>query len=247
MNVKLIQPGKLQTAREWIFIAVALLFPLLPIATPWICSCLFEDGFRYYRRHLLGEDEAIEMITFALFSLAAVYGIKLSLRLRLAKFSKWICGFYLVFSIGLLFIAFEEIAWGQHLFHFRPPRFMIEANKQGELTLHNLSWMHRKTEVLRIAFGLGGLLGIVLGSIKRFSKVKPLSILAPWCVFIIATGTFDLIDDFVELNLKIHQTFGSKVFSRISELDELSIGLCALWYLLGQGYRLNRSNHQPRP
>jgi len=39
----------------------------------------------------------------------------------------------------VFFIGFgEEISWGQRIFNFNTPEFMIESNMQKEMTLHNL-------------------------------------------------------------------------------------------------------------
>lgn len=46
--------------------------------------------------------------------------------------------FFLIFSIGTLFVAFEEINWGQWLLGIELPQYFVENNTQKNLTLHNL-------------------------------------------------------------------------------------------------------------
>jgi hypothetical protein len=53
--------------------------------------------------------------------------------------------FYLVFAIGLIFIAGEETSWGQYFFHFHTPGFFERHNEQDDLTLHNLDGMNGRT------------------------------------------------------------------------------------------------------
>ena len=44
-----------------------------------------------------------------------------------------------MFAIGCLFIAFEEISWGQRLFDIPTPRVLELHNNQKELNLHNVA------------------------------------------------------------------------------------------------------------
>ena len=51
--------------------------------------------------------------------------------------------------IGVLFLIFagEEISWGQRILNYESPDFWLQANRQGETTLHNLNfWEALDTE-----------------------------------------------------------------------------------------------------
>lgn len=39
----------------------------------------------------------------------------------------------------------EEISWGQRLFHYPVPAWLVDINRQGEGNLHNLPWFHATT------------------------------------------------------------------------------------------------------
>ncbi|MDQ2177411.1 hypothetical protein M0051_01830 [Marinifilum sp. D714] len=45
---------------------------------------------------------------------------------------------FAVFSVLILFIAFEEISWGQRIFNVETPMAIKEVNYQSELNLHNI-------------------------------------------------------------------------------------------------------------
>jgi hypothetical protein len=45
---------------------------------------------------------------------------------------------YVVFAFAALFVALEEISYGQHLFGWRSPEYFREHNLQGEVNLHNM-------------------------------------------------------------------------------------------------------------
>jgi hypothetical protein len=46
--------------------------------------------------------------------------------------------FYFLLGILFLFVAGEEISWGQRIFNLQTPAFFQDKNIQGELNLHNL-------------------------------------------------------------------------------------------------------------
>ena len=45
----------------------------------------------------------------------------------------------MLFAIGLLFIALEEISWGQRIFDIKSSDWLIANNYQQEITIHNIN------------------------------------------------------------------------------------------------------------
>jgi hypothetical protein len=45
---------------------------------------------------------------------------------------------YLLLSVTLLFIAGEEISWGQRILNIETPGYLVELNRQKEMNIHNL-------------------------------------------------------------------------------------------------------------
>ncbi len=43
----------------------------------------------------------------------------------------------LIGALGSLYIAGEEMSWGQHFFHWNTPEYWAEVNRQQETNLHN--------------------------------------------------------------------------------------------------------------
>lgn len=84
-----------------------------------------------------GEDGPAEWATVVCYLLA------LGLALVLAR-RWWSRGLsltavaYLVLSAGFVFIAGEEVSWGQRILGFDGPPDLVERNLQGEANLHNL-------------------------------------------------------------------------------------------------------------
>ncbi|MGH9390121.1 MAG: hypothetical protein ACRD1Z_10930, partial [Vicinamibacteria bacterium] len=82
------------------------------------------------------EDEYLEWWTFFAFAAAAGAGLLGAVRQRRASgpvpwFLAGVAGF-------CLFVALEEISWGQRIIGYRPPAYFLESNFQQELNLHNV-------------------------------------------------------------------------------------------------------------
>ena len=91
----------------------------------------------YYFRLAIREDGLFEYLTAIAFLLASIFFL---LSWRASRFlgNRFVSFGFLAASV-LLFVMFgEEISWGQRILGFETPAGMAEANRQGELTLHNL-------------------------------------------------------------------------------------------------------------
>ena len=133
--------------------------------------------------------------------------------------------FYLTFSVFLLLTAMEEISWGQWFFHFHTPESIARINTQQEFTLHNLKGLGGHTVWLRLAFGVGGLVGIALWLLPIFRAVAVPPMLWAWFVVITAFALGDLVSDFVG-----PRSVGA-LFDVMSEVNELLIAAAGCLYL----------------
>lgn len=133
--------------------------------------------------------------------------------------------------LGCIYIAGEEVSWGQHIFGWVTPEFWSGVNDQNETNLHNTSsWLDQKPRLLLF---LGAVVaGIVVPALRRwkpswlparFSALYPSDIL-----FVAALG--------VLLPYSIHEIaehiLDSGVFYRVSEVQELYLYYFILLYLL---------------
>ena len=67
----------------------------------------------------------------------------------------------ILFLIGLVYFAGEEISWGQHWFNWETNNFFKNFNDQSETNFHNISsWFDQKPRFLLIIFVIFG--GIIL-------------------------------------------------------------------------------------
>lgn len=112
----------------------------------------------YYRA--VQEDQGLEWASFWAFLLAAVfYGLAARRQHRIAGALPW---FATGISLFCIFVAMEEISWGQRILGYRPPDYFLEQNFQQELNVHNVF----ATDLRKLA-----LKGVILG----FGVVLPLA------------------------------------------------------------------------
>ena len=175
---------------------------------------------------LLKENHPIELLTFAFLIVGGVVGLFLARMTRIGGDKKLVYVFYTIFSIGLLFIAMEEVAWGQWLLGFETPAAWSSINSQGETTIHNLSGMQGHSEFLRLLFGLGGLIGIWLSFSPSFRKIGAPVILLPWFLIISIHASVDVFNDFISI-----QKHFDYFISSTSELIEFFIAITAFLYI----------------
>jgi hypothetical protein len=149
----------------------------------------------------------------------------------------------LVFSVALigalscLYIAGEEMSWGQHFFHWSTPEYWAAVNRQEETNLHNTWAIFEKTprSILEAGIFVGGL-GVPLAAIFqpwlracRVSLFLPAAALVPtsagWFVF-------KLVDRLQQNNLI------ATVLHRPSETIETYLYFFLLAYLMVYARRI---------
>ncbi|MET0287237.1 MAG: hypothetical protein ABW352_22320 [Polyangiales bacterium] len=159
---------------------------------------------------LMQEDGPAEWATFLAFALAGGIGLRALWKKRvedkLARLTLLaVCGF-------CLFVAGEEISWGQRIIGFRPPALFLEHNFQQESNLHNLlkGILDTRWMVLMVA-GLYGVVAPYVIYLTRWPKVlaAPLAAL-PWFAAIV----------WLEF---------AYPYELVGELAELALGLAFLW------------------
>ena len=111
-------------------------------------------------RMLLQEDRIVEWGTVGLFLAAGVFGLRGAIRRRRV--------FDGLVALFCLFVAAEEMSWGQRLVGYTPPEFFLANNFQQELNLHNLpQWAVQPKWFLMVALAGHGLLLPLLAQVKR--------------------------------------------------------------------------------
>jgi hypothetical protein len=79
---------------------------------------------------------------------------------------------YLLCITVVLFVAAEEISWGQNYLYFDNLDFFYENNLQTETNVHNLGYFQPLTHLLYIVVGIIFSLG---GIFRKFKKIHPIT------------------------------------------------------------------------
>lgn len=145
---------------RWLRLSVAS----IPIFTVALVVALKVTVPNFYRL-LIAEDGPVENATVIAYGAAAVLAAGLFISLR-SQQQKIIAFLYLALAAGLLFIAMEELNWGQRLVGFSTPNFFVEHGTKPEFSLHNL-----KAVPLGYLFILVGF----FGAFSRLILKKPLA------------------------------------------------------------------------
>ena len=133
-------------------------------------------------------------------------------------------------ALGSLYVAGEEISWGQHFFGWETGELFQKLNDQGETNLHNMSsWFDQKPRlILELAVMVGGIaIPVLLKAFpdafpKSFNYIYPPLILVPVAAM---TASLKIADKILEMNDIIF-------FTRVSEVIELYVFYYVLLYLV---------------
>lgn len=181
---------------------------------------------------MMNENQPIELLTFVFLFWAGVLGIFVAKKAR--GISPVIASFHALLAVALLFVAMEEVAWGQFFFGFATPGWMEQINSQGVVTLHNLRGFDSRTEILRVIFGAAGLAGIWMTCVRPERKILVPAVLSLWFVVILGHSLVDLWNDYFTIEKLFDHLVGE-----LSEAVEMMIGIVALLFVWLDGRRLS--------
>lgn len=210
-----------------------ILFPLVVFASFAVAMSI--DAIQDYAFALVKENNIVDWLTSGPALAGGILGITLAMREHRRGKDKLIWVFYLVFAIGLIFIAGEETSWGQDFFHYRTPGFFERHNEQGDVTLHNLDGMNARNHYLRLAFGVGGLIGLLLRKSERLRDIAPPRALQVWFWLFAVKSVLDIF--FIS---SAGETMPSYILSELSEVIEMLIAMAGFLYVWLNGRRLAR-------
>ncbi len=105
-------------------------FSYLMVTDPWRYSALSEE-----------DHWGVENLTAGLYLLAGL----LLFATAWVERSALPRGIYILGGLGLVFVAGEEISWGQRIFGFTTPDFLMDLNTLNEFNVHNTGLVHVAT------------------------------------------------------------------------------------------------------
>jgi hypothetical protein len=184
---------------------------------------------------LVRENNVVDWLTWVPALSGGILGLMLAKRERQHGREWMIWNFYLIFALGLIFLAGEETSWGQDFYRYQTPSLFQRWNEQGDVTLHNLDGLNGRNHFLRLAFGVGGLIGLLAWKSERFRDLAPPRVLRVWFWLIAAKSVLDIF--FIS---SAGETMPSYIISELSEVIEMLVAMAGLLYVWLNGRRLAR-------
>lgn len=111
-------------------------------------------SINFFEKHYINEDGAIEWLTVVGFVLGSWVCFYRAVTLRSKRQIQFIA-LTLLLGFAFLFVAGEEISWGQRIFQFQSPDWFLTHNEQGETNIHNLKLGQFKVNYWIFAVGIG--------------------------------------------------------------------------------------------
>lgn len=143
--------------------------------------------------------------------------------------------------LGSLYVAGEEVSWGQHFWDWATPDFWSEVNDQQETNLHNTSsWLDQKPRlILEIGIIFGGLVYPLLKNRKIFTLPAKLDFLMPAKQL----GFIALLVIVPKILEKAFEAVDISIFARFSEVQELYMFYFVLLYLIMLSRKVKNSEN----
>lgn len=114
----------------------------------------------FYERYIEGEHALVELATPVVALCGFVVGLSMLRTLHQVP-SRAMRLWVILITLSCLYLAGEELSWGQQLFQWDTPEAVEELNDQHETNLHNMSsWFDQKPRLLLELWVIVG--GIVL-------------------------------------------------------------------------------------
>ena len=179
---------------------------------------------------MLTENGLHELLQFCIMVICLGLAVRLLAR-KPWKISPWLGVWVGLAAVCSLYVAGEEVSWGQHFFDWSSNEFWQEVNDQNETNLHNTSsWFDQKPRSILLFGSLFGTIVIpVIYRLRpkleppRWAIIYPPAVLA--VVACLALG-INLIDKVYE------HAYNNPFFHRGSEIEELYLYYFILLYLM---------------
>jgi hypothetical protein len=111
-----------------------VVIPLVATASYLGCLWCWPD---FAKQVLHSERGLVEMATALAFLGASCLGLRLLVRTR-GRVPMWASVIYGLFAAAGIFVALEEVSYGQKLFHWDTPHWFARTNSKRETNFHNM-------------------------------------------------------------------------------------------------------------
>jgi hypothetical protein len=203
----------------------------VPVLTAIALVAVFVRDPLWYDKYVIPEGYGVlELVQFIIMLIALAIAIRLLFKPFVRK-RPFLFAFTIISALSCLYIAGEEMSWGQHFFHWNTPEYWALVNRQGETNLHNTYAIFEKwpRAILEIGVFLGGILVPLAAAFDARVRANRLSLFLPAAALVptaIAVFVFKYLDIAQQKGL-LHP-----VLQRPSETVELYLYLFILAFLI---------------
>ncbi len=182
------------------------------------------------KRFLHSERGLIEMWTALAFLAASWLGWRLVARTRGAV-PVWAGMMYGLFTLAALFVALEEVSYGQKVFHFQSPGWFAQNNSKRETNLHNLLGDTPSNRMRQVATIGCPIICLVMPLVARFrrGRYQP----SHWTYYVLPRFELATLAAITLLlsGLRRFRILGAPdTWEHMSEVRELAWGVIAICY-----------------
>jgi hypothetical protein len=137
----------------WWWLGIPLFVALFSVGT-------YQLAPHFYLRYVLPEGYGVLEISHFFIPLFGLFIAGSLLLLPFVRARPFVFTVALIAALSCLYIAGEEMSWGQHFFHWNTPEYWAMVNRQEETNLHNTYAIFEKTprSILEVGIFVGGLL-----------------------------------------------------------------------------------------
>lgn len=162
--------------------------------------------------------------------LVAAIIIGLITLIRMDKSATWLMAWIALAVVCCVYVAGEEISWGQQILKWDTPEYWANINDQNETNLHNTSsWLDQKPRlILELGVYFSGMVLPLLRRYKpnllptRFAAIYPGNAVIVTAVVCFCVRLADMVAD----------ATGTPLFGRAAEVEEAYLYYFVLLYLL---------------
>lgn len=172
-----------------------------------------------------GPHETLQFLFMSAAFLVAVFTL-----IKIKGKNLWLTIWVAIAALASLYVAGEEVSWGQHIFDWGTPEFWSNVNDQNETNLHNTSsWLDQKPRlILLIGTIVGGLIIPALAKWKPSALPEKFAIIYPPAILGVTAG-FAL---FIKIIDKLQDHLPDNLMTRAAEVEELYLYYFVLLYLI---------------
>jgi hypothetical protein len=179
----------------WWWLGVPVLVAIWLLATWHVAPA-------WYSKWVIPEGYGI--LEFSQF-VTVLIGLAIAVRLLFSPFVRkrpFVLAVTIISAVSCLYIAGEEMSWGQHFFHWNTPEYWAAVNRQEETNLHNTYAVFEKwpRAILETGVVIGGILVPLAAAFlprmraNRLSLFLPAAALMPAAIGAIGFKLADLVN-----------------------------------------------------